>query len=180
MGLSGPQQVLHSGSAATTGQRRHAAPFPGVVEETDSFGTSRDAVRVLLGEKNIEPEVEIIPVTEPRWRMREVRAAHAANIPLIHVEAGLRASTVADPFPEGASRCWCRVPAPSGPRVSPPAPYGGSRLTSMRLVTAATAMEAAPQRAALPFDRRALFSAGDAAERIVSMLAAPLTDAVAA
>lgn len=48
------------------------------------------------------------------------------------------------------------------------------------IVATATAMLAAPRRAALPFNQHAPFGAGDAAQRIVAMLAALLADAVAA
>ncbi len=48
------------------------------------------------------------------------------------------------------------------------------------IVAAATAMLAAPRRAGLPFDQHAPFGAGDAAERIVGVLAALVAEAVAA
>ena len=48
------------------------------------------------------------------------------------------------------------------------------------IVAAATAMLAAPRRAGLPFDHHAPFGAGDAAQRIVGVLAALVAEAVAA
>ncbi len=48
------------------------------------------------------------------------------------------------------------------------------------IVEAATAMLAAPRRPALPFDRHAPFGAGDAAQRIVAVLANVMAEAVAA
>ncbi|MEO6566096.1 MAG: UDP-N-acetylglucosamine 2-epimerase, partial [Casimicrobiaceae bacterium] len=48
------------------------------------------------------------------------------------------------------------------------------------IVAAATAMLAAPRRAGLPFDHHAPFGAGNAAQRIVGVLAALMSEAVAA
>jgi UDP-N-acetylglucosamine 2-epimerase (non-hydrolysing) len=48
------------------------------------------------------------------------------------------------------------------------------------IVAAAAAMLAAPRRPALPFDRHAPFGAGDAAQRIVAVLATIMAEAVAA
>lgn len=54
------------------------------------------------------------------------------------------------------------------------------RIDHDAIVAAATAMLAAPRRPALPFDRHAPFGAGDAAQRIVEVLATIMAEAVAA